>query len=147
MIETFFSQEQKDQIAQAIAEAEKETSGEIRVHIDKNCTEEVLDRAAFVFAKLNMHKTVLRNGVLIYISVNDKKLAIIGDLGINKVVPADFWEEIKTDLVENFKKQEFTKGICAAIHKAGRQLKAHFPLGTDDKNELSDDISFGNKNM
>ena len=143
MIEKFFNQQEKERIASAIATAEKQTSGEIRVHLDKTCAGDVLDRAAYVFAKLEMHKTTLRNGVLIYLSVQDKKLAIIGDKGINSKVPEDFWEQIKSNMISRFKEKQFAEGLCEAILKAGEQLKAHFPWDSADKNELSDEISYG----
>lgn len=126
----------------AIREAEKNTSGEIRIHIENHCKKEVLDRAAEVFAELHMHKTTLRNGVLIYVAIEDHKLAIIGDAGINSKVPADFWHEIKEGLLEKSKQGLITEGLCEAVLKAGEQLKVWFPCQADDKNELPDEISF-----
>ena len=128
----------------AIEEAEKSTSGEIRVHFENHCKNEVLDRAAEIFAKLHMHETKLRNGVLFYVAVKDHKFAILGDKGINKVVPDDFWDEIKEHMQKRFKEKEFIAGIREGILKAGQQLKSHFPYQKDDKNELSDDISYEN---
>mgnify|MGYP001614119268 FL=1 len=144
MSKDLFTPEQKNKIVTAIKEAEKNTSGEIRVHIDKNCKEDVLDRAAFLFEKLEMHQTELRNGVLIYLAVEDRKLAILGDVGINLEVPKGFWDEIKNNMVENFKNGEFVKGLAEGIIMAGEQLEQHFPYQkNDDKNELNDAISFG----
>jgi uncharacterized membrane protein len=140
---SFFSKEQQSEILAAVKEAEKSTSGEIRVHIETECREDVLDRAAWIFRKLNMHKTAERNGVLIYLAVSDHKFAIIGDSGINAKVPEGFWDEIK-DLMEiSFRESRFTDGLKEGILLAGSQLKAHFPYGKDDVNELSDEISFG----
>lgn len=138
-----FTKEQKAAIVEAIGKAEQNTSGEIRVHIDKTCKEDVLDEAAFMFKKLNMHKTDLRNGVLIFLAVNDHKFAIIGDAGINSKVPADFWDKVKDEMLAHFKLGEFTEGLITGIQMAGEKLNAFFPLHPDDKNELSDEISFG----
>lgn len=126
----------------AIQQAEKATSGEIRVHIENHCRKNVLDRAADVFAQLKMHKTAARNGVLVYVALEDRKLAILGDAGINAKVPANFWEGIKIRMVEQFKQGLITEGIREAVLSAGNALKTYFPYQTDDKNELPDDISF-----
>lgn len=139
-----FTTEQKETMVNAIREAEKNTSGEIRIHIENRCKKEVLDRASEVFAELKMHKTALRNGVLVYIALEDKKLAILGDAGINSKVPSDFWNGIKNQMVEKFKAGEVTEGISEAVLKVGESLKAYFPYQKDDTNELSDDISFKN---
>ena len=143
MPSNFFTKEQKAAIIEAIGSAELNTSGEIRVHIDSSCKEDALDQAAYIFKKLNMHKTEQRNGVLIYLALNDQKFAIIGDAGINSKVPADFWDKVKDDMLNHFKLGEFSEGLITGIHKAGEKLKAFFPLLPDDKNELPDDISFG----
>ncbi|WP_303180550.1 TPM domain-containing protein [uncultured Butyricimonas sp.] len=142
--EKAFTKEQKEAMVAAIQKAEKDTSGEIRVHIENRSKIEVLDRAADVFAELKMHKTALRNGVLIYVALLDHKLAILGDAGINSKVPAGFWDSIKTNMVEKFKQGAITEGICEAVITAGEQLKAYFPYQEDDVNELPDDISFSN---
>jgi uncharacterized membrane protein len=139
---SFFTKEQQDQILSAVKGAEKETSGEIRVHIETSFTGEVLDRAAWVFKKLDMHKTEERNGVLFYLAVENKQFAIIGDAGINSKVPAGFWDEISSILMKNFKEGRFAEGLAEGIIMAGKQLKAHFPYQAGDKNELPDDISF-----
>jgi uncharacterized membrane protein len=139
---SFFTTEQQAQILASVKEAEKETSGEIRVHIETSFTGEVLDRAAWVFNKLGMHKTADRNGVLFYLAVNDKKFAIIGDAGINAKVPAGFWDDISLLLQKNFRESKFTEGLAEGILLAGKHLKTHFPYSKDDKNELPDEISF-----
>lgn len=144
MVSSFFTSDQQSQIISAIKEAELATSGEVRVHIENHCKKEVLERAAEVFANLNMHKTALRNGVLFYLAVKDKKFAILGDVGINKVVPANFWDAIKSNTIEKFKKDDFANGLSDAIIEAGKQLKINFPYQSDDINELPDDISFSN---
>jgi len=141
-VENFFSTEQKKQITDAIAKAELNTSGEIRLHVEGRCKIDVLDRAAYVFEKLEMHKTEQRNGVLFYLAVYDRKFAILGDVGINQVVPSDFWDSIKETMLGFFKDGKFADGISTGILMAGEQLKANFPYQSDDVNELSDEISF-----
>lgn len=139
----FFNDDQKDLIVDAIKEAELNTSGEIRVHIENKCKGDVLDRSAQIFAMLKMHKTKLRNGVLIYLAIETRVFAIIGDLGINQVVPTGFWDETKALMLENFKENNFAEGLAKGIILAGQQLKEHFPYQDDDINELPDEISFG----
>lgn len=139
---SFFSKEQQSEILAAVKEAEKSTSGEIRVHIETECREDVLDRAAWIFRKLNMHKTAERNGVLFYLAVSDHTFAIIGDSGINAKVPEGFWDEIKDLMETSFRESRFTDGLKGGILLAGSQLKAHFPYLKDDINELPDEISF-----
>jgi uncharacterized membrane protein len=138
----FFSKEEKEQLMSAIAKAELQTSGEIRIHIESSCKIDVLDRAAFIFKKLKMHMTNLRNGVLIYLAIEDRKFAIIGDAGINKVVPTNFWDDIKNIMANHFQKGEFVEGLTHGTLMAGEQLKKNFPHQEDDINELSNDISF-----
>ena len=139
-----FTEELQKQVVAAIETAELSTSGEVRVHLDDKCKGEVLDRAAYVFEKLEMHKTEQRNGVLFYLAVEDKKFAILGDAGINQKVPDNFWEEIKSEVIVNFKNGDFAGGLSSGIVKAGEQLKAHFPYQEDDVNELDNEISFDN---
>ena len=144
MAEKLFSPEQKSQIVSAIQKAETMTSGEIQVHIENHCRGDVLDRAAEVFETLKMYETQDRNGVLFYLAVADHKFAIIGDAGINAKVPKGFWEETKDLMAGLFRQGKFTEGLIEGIHHAGDQLSAHFPYHADtDKNELSDEISFG----
>ena len=138
-----FSPSEKKQVIDAIGKAEKLTSGEIRVHTEPKCKGQVLDRAADVFYKLNMHKTVLRNGVLIYVAFEDKKLAIIGDKGVNEVVPSDFWDVTVDTMTSHFKEGNFLKGVLYGIEESGRHLVKYFPYYEGDKNELSNDISEG----
>jgi len=139
----FFSKEEKESIKSAVKEAELNTSGEIRVHIDNHCKEDVLDRAAWWFGKLEMQKTEQRNGVLFYLAVKDHKFAILGDAGINAVTADDFWDVIKEKMLSRFKEGEFATGLQEGILMAGQALKEHFPYQDDDVNELSDEISFG----
>ncbi len=139
----FFSSSERRQIVEAITRAEKLTSGEIRVHVEPKCSGIVLDRAADVFHKLEMQKTVLRNGVLIYVAWEDRKLAVIGDKGINEAVPADFWDSTVEKMTNLFREQKYVDGIVHGIDEAGRQLTKYFPYYAGDKNELSNDISEG----
>ena len=132
---------EKEEIQESIRLAELKTSGEIRVHIDKKCDSDSFEKAVSVFNKLKMYETHERNGVLIYISFSDRKLAIIGDEGINNVVPTDFWESTKNELIFRFKRNEFTQGIIDAVTEAGKQLQQYFPVKLDDKNELSNEIT------
>ena len=144
MAEKLFSQKDRDNIIAAIQAAERETSGEIQVHIENHCSGDVMDRAAEVFETLKMHKTKDRNAVLFYLAVEDHRFAILGDSGINKVVPADFWENIKERMLLEFKKGAFTEGLRIGIEMCGSQLQAHFPYeNKGDINELPDEISFG----
>jgi uncharacterized membrane protein len=142
-IRHYFSQEEKDEIVNAIGEAELNTSGEIRIHIEKYCKEDVLDRAAYIFKKLEMHNTALRNGILFYLAVEDRKFALLADRGINQKVPENTWEEIKDNMASDFRKGSFSEGLAYGIRQAGELLKQYFPHLSDDKNELRDDISFG----
>lgn len=139
--EDFLSKADEQEIVQAIVEAEKNTSGEIRVHIEEHSEKPPLDRAQEVFFELNMNETQDRNGVLFYICVSDKKFAIIGDKGINDAVESDFWDGTKDIVIANFKEGNFKKGLVEGILKAGQRLKHYFPYQSDDTNELSNEIS------
>ena len=139
---SFFTKEEQQKIVAAIKEAELNTSGEIRVHIENYCKEEALERAAEVFYDLKMDRTAARNGILFYLAVKDHKFAIIGDEGINKEVEHDFWNDIKDEMIYNFKENKFAEGLIAGILKCGDKLKKYFPYQNDDVNELSDEISF-----
>jgi uncharacterized membrane protein len=141
----FFSAEQQQDIMAAIMQAENRTSGEIRVHIEDSFKGDVLDQAAFIFKKLKMHETDQRNGVLIYLAVENRKFAIIGDAGINAKVPEGFWDKVSELMAGHFREGRFTEGLSAGIRLAGEKLVQYFPCLEDDKNELPDDISFGNK--
>lgn len=145
MPSTFLSQHEQQQIIEAIQQAEANTSGEIRVHIEPHGKSDPVERAKEVFAQLGMHQTALHNGVLIYVAYDDHRVAIIGDKGIHEKVGEHFWQHEIELITEHFKRNEYAQGICAAIHAAGEKLKHHFPFKSDDKNELSNDISFGGK--
>jgi uncharacterized membrane protein len=143
MAKDLFTAQQQELIVAAIKVAELNTSCEIKVHIEKKCKEEVLDHAAFMFDQLEMEKTGLRNGVLIYLALEDRELAILGDTGINLKVPKNFWDATRDVMIHHFKEGEFAEGIANGIQLAGEQLKEHYPYQSDNVNELSDDISFG----
>ena len=142
-VHKYFTEENKLKITNAIRVAETNTSGEIRVHIENHCSGDVLDRAAYIFGKLEMQKTELRNGVLFYLAVKDHKFAILGDGGINAKVEEDFWESTKDLVIGKLKDGLYAEALADGIIKAGEKLKEHFPYQSDDVNELSDEISFG----
>lgn len=142
-IQNFFTKAEKEDIILAIKNAELDTSGEVRVHVDKTCKGDPKDRAAQVFKQLKMHKTELRNGVLFYLAIQNRKFAILGDTGINQHVPENFWDDIRDTLLDYFRENRFAEGLAKVIGMAGHQLKKHFPYQKDDVNELPDEISFG----
>lgn len=143
---TFLTDQEQKMVVSAIEQAELNTSGEIRVHIEEKCKEDLMDHAAYVFAELKMHQTELRNGVLFYVSLTPHGFAILGDAGINGKVASNFWDEIKEEVISQFKNGNYGEGLANGILKAGEQLKQHFPYQQDDVNELSNDISFGEQN-
>lgn len=142
-IEAFLSATEESEIIEAIRKAEKNTSGEIRVHIEASTKLDVFDRAMEVFHFLKMDNTKLQNGVLIYVAVHDKNFVIYGDKGINDVVVDDFWDSTKDIMQKHFKLGDFKQGLVEGIIKAGQQLEQYFPWQHDDKNELPDTISKG----
>ena len=142
-VEDFLTKEEEQAIVEAIRMAEKETSGEIRVHIEKTTSIDAFDRALEVFHLLEMNKTALKNGVLIYVAVKDRTFVICGDQGINEAVTKDFWETTKEIMVGHFKNGDFKQGLIDGITKAGNELKKYFPYKEDDTNELSNEISKG----
>jgi uncharacterized membrane protein len=141
---TFFTPEQQETIVKAIGEAEHATSGEIRVHIETSCKVNVLDEAAWLFKKVGMHKTADRNGVLVYLALKERNFAIIGDSGINAVVPPGFWDSVRDHMQQRFSKGLFAEGLVEGVLMAGEKLKEHFPRSENDVNELPDAISFDN---
>ena len=142
-VRNFFTTQEKEDITIAIKNAELDTSGEIRVHVENTCKGDVKDQAAYLFEKLEMQKTEQRNGVLFYLAIKNRKFAILGDVGINKVVEDDFWDDIRDHMLNHFRENNFVDGLVEGITMAGRQLKKHFPYQTNDVNELPDEISFG----
>lgn len=142
-VEAFLTADEEQQIVNAILEAEKNTSGEIRVHIEATTKIDHFSRAQQVFHFLKMDNTKDENGVLLYVAVEDKKFVIYGDRGIDRAVPRGFWESTKEIIATHFKKGEFKDGIVAGVLNAGKELEAHFPWHHGDQNELSDAISKG----
>lgn len=142
-VEDFLTPDQEQEVIEAIIEAEKQTSGEIRVHIEKTSIGDVNERAHDVFHTLKMDETELQNGVLIYVAVQDRSFVICGDKGIDKVVPSNFWNKTRTAIETQFKNGDFKEGIVAGILMAGEQLKHFFPFTNNDKNELDNEISKG----
>ncbi len=152
-IEDFLTKEEEQEIVTAIGIAEKNTSGEIRIHIENGTSHKgelakqtsiaPIERAVEVFHHLQMEQTQERNGVIIYVAVKSKQFAIYGDKGINEKVPADFWDSTKDTIISHFKNGNFKHGLIDGILKAGEQLKTHFPYQDADTNELSNEISKG----
>ncbi|MFC4142466.1 TPM domain-containing protein [Pedobacter mendelii] len=142
---SLFSDIEQDKIAKAIADAEKATSGEIRIAVDKHCAGDAYERAIEYFSKLDMDKTAQRNGVLIYLAHADHKFAIIGDSGINRVVPENFWETSKVAMNAHFAKGNLADGIIAGVALAGEKLALFFPYQSGDINELPNDIVYMDK--
>jgi len=134
---------EEQEVVNAILTAEKNTSGEIRVHIEPTAKRPPYERAQEVFHELKMDNTKDANGVLLYIAVEDRKFAICGDKGINNVVPDTFWDDTKEVIQDHFKKGNYKQGIIDGILKAGQELKAHFPYKSNDTNELSNEVSKG----
>ncbi|WP_370479986.1 TPM domain-containing protein [Tamlana flava] len=142
-IEDFLTKGEEQEIVEAIRQAELNTSGEIRVHLEKTAKGDATNRALEVFHFLKMDNTKLQNGVLIYVAVEDKTFVIYGDEGINNVIPKNFWDSTKDVIQAHFKKGHFKKGLIEGILKSGEQLRAHFPYLDSDTNELPNEISKG----
>ena len=141
---SIFTAEQQKNIVQAIGHAENMTSGEIKVHVEAKCESgNAYNRAVEIFEYLSLHRTALRNGVLIYLAYEDRKYAILGDKGIDKKVGPDFWNSTSAILKAGFENQSFEKTIIEAVTEAGKVLKQHFLIAKNDRNEIPDDISFG----
>jgi len=137
----FLSEDDLASIARAVAQAEARTSAEVRVHLDHACEIDALQRAIKIFERLGMHRTPARHGVLIYISVSDHKLAVIGDAGIHERVGAAYWQELVAAVRDHMRQQRSRDGLIHAIVEVGRTLGRHFPRRPDDTNELSDEVS------
>ncbi|MCO6148268.1 TPM domain-containing protein [Flavobacterium sp. NRK1] len=137
----FFTPDEEQLIVNAIITAEKNTSGEIRVHIENHSEKPPLERAKEVFYLLNMDKTKARNGVLFYLATTDRTFALLGDEGINTVVEDDFWDCTKDVVIDHFKNNRFAQGLAEGILRAGDRLKQYFPYEEDDVDELPNEIS------
>ena len=143
--EDFLTAEERKRVAAAIGEAEKKTSAEIRVHLEDHIEEDVLDHAAFIFQELDMHRTAERNGILIYICVADRQMAVVGDKAINEKVPEHFWEDVIDVMARNFKAMKHADGLIEAAGMVGEIAGRFFPRQSDDRNELSNEVSFSRK--
>ncbi len=139
--EEFLSSKDEEEIIEAIRTAEKNTSGEIRIHLEESSKGDITNRALEVFYTLKMDNTKLQNGVLIYVAIADKSFAIYGDKGINDVVATNFWDSTKDIMQTHFKLGHFKQGLIDGVLKAGEQLEKHFPWHKDDIDELSNEIS------
>jgi uncharacterized membrane protein len=141
----FFTPEEMKTITSAIQAAERSTSGEVRVYVESKCRfVKAVDRAIELFGDLEMYKTAQRNGVIVYVAVKDRQLAVFGDEGIHQKVSNEFWNNSVKEMLQQFNKENYAEGIAGVVLKIGDALKTYFPYdkGTD-KNELSDDIVFG----
>jgi uncharacterized membrane protein len=142
-VRAFLSEDDLAAVTRAVALAEARTSAEVRVHLDHSCAGDALQRAIKVFEKLGMHKTAARSGVLVYISVTDRKLAVIGDKAIHERVGEAYWQGLVAAVRERLRRQQSRDGLIHALAEVGRELERHFPRRPGDKNELSDDVSVG----
>ncbi len=138
----FFNKEEQQLLFDAITTAELKTSGEIRLHLENICFGNEIKSAEKIFLKLKMHHTKERNGVLIYIATLSKKIAIVGDEGIHQKLGDQFWQSIINKLTQQFKENKKAKALAEVIIECGEQLGKFFPRSSDDKNELSNTISF-----
>jgi uncharacterized membrane protein len=137
----FFTAAEQERIIEEIRLAEKQTSGEIRIHLDRRSEKDVIKKAQKVFNRLDMNRTQQRNGVLIYLATDHRKFAILGDEGIHRLVPENYWEEIKEEMQRYFREGKFCEGLCWGIRQVGEKLRTYFPIGKDDRDELPNTIS------
>jgi uncharacterized membrane protein len=140
-VEDFLTAAQEQAVVDAIRKAEMRTSGEIRVHLEAHCQGDVYQRAQQLFHLLKMDNTKLENGILIYVAVEDRKFAVLGDRGIHQVVGSSFWVDVKEVMQSHFKQAKFEIGIITGIELVGERLATHFPWNEDDANELPDEIT------
>src|SRR5690242_759998 len=142
----FFSEQENEQIVQSIRNAEKNTSGEIRVFVESKCRfVNALDRAAEIFLRLEMQKTTHRNAVLVYVAIKHRQLAVYGDEGIHQKLGNAYWNDAVKKMIAHFNKNNYAEGISQCVRDVGEALYTHFPYNKEtDKNELPDDIIFGN---
>jgi uncharacterized membrane protein len=142
-VEDFLTAQDEQQVIAAIKSAEMNTSGEIRVHLEKSTKKPPLERSKEVFCYLKMNETTLRNGVLFYVAVDSKQFAIYGDKGIYEKVSHGFWDEERDLVISHFSQQKNVKGLVLAIEQVGIKLKELYPVTAVNKNELTDEISKG----
>ena len=142
-VKSFLSDADLDAVTGAIAEAEAGTSAEIRVHLDHRCRADAMARAVAVFERLGMHRTARRHGVLVYVAVRDRKLAVIGDRGIHERVGEAYWQGLVATVVSHLREERPREGLIHAVRELGQVLRQHFPRDPDDRNELPDQVSIG----
>lgn len=142
---SLLNEEDSRLVVKAIRQAEKSTSGEVRVFVESRCAwMDAMDRAAEIFFSLKMDKTEQRNGTLVYIALKDRQLAVFGDEGIHRKVGSEYWNKIVADMLKDFKSEHYGKGIAECVIQIGNALQRHFPFDKEtDKNELPDEIVFG----
>jgi len=141
--EAFLTPGERESVEEAVAQAERHTSGEIKIFIDRFCWEDIEEKAARVFRKLRLDETAGRNGVLIYIVTTNREFLIHGDEGIDRAVPDNFWDDVRGRMQQDFRAGEFGNGLVAAIHAIGEKLGRYFPREEDDVNEISDNVEYG----
>jgi uncharacterized membrane protein len=137
----FFSKLDSHRLVEAIAEAEKKSSGEIRVHVTRRKPDNLEERAKRRFELLGMTKTALRNGVLIYIAPKLRRFQILGDSGIHEKCGDEFWKATAAEMETHFRRGDFTEGIIHGVAKIGNLLAEHFPRESGDVNELPDEVT------
>jgi uncharacterized membrane protein len=142
-VRRFLSEADLHAVAGAIAAAETKTSAEIRVHLDDHCAGEAMAKAVTVFERLGMHRTAERHGVLIYVAIEDRKLAVLGDQGIHARLGQAYWDRLVQDVLAHFREERPRDGLLHAVAEVGAALRRHFPRRPDDVNELPDQLSIG----
>ncbi|CAA9503793.1 MAG: hypothetical protein AVDCRST_MAG96-2119 [uncultured Segetibacter sp.] len=141
----FFTKEQQQLMVQAIQEAEKNTSGEVRFFVESRCKYvDPVDRAKEIFFTLKMNLTKDRNAVLLYMAMDDHQLALFADEGIYQRLGSQYWNDEVKKIIKHFTKDDYTGGVCHIVNDIGAALKKEFPYERSDKNELPDEIIFGN---
>lgn len=136
----FINQLQHKKIVAAIRDAEKKNSGEIRVFVSHKVITEVVATAQAEFNRLGMMNTKQRNAVLIFVAPNSQKFAVIGDAGVHEKCGQNFWEDLAAEMSGHFVQADYSQGLIVGIQKAGEILSRHFPIQSDDKNELPDKV-------
>jgi uncharacterized membrane protein len=140
-VRRFLDESDLQTVAATVAAAEARTSAEIRVHLDARCPGEALARAALVFEQLGMHATAAHNGVLIYVSIEDHKLAVLGDRAIHERVGQAYWDDLVQAVLAHFHREQFREGLVHAVAEVGTALRRHFPRRPDDVDELPDRVN------
>jgi uncharacterized membrane protein len=143
LFSSIFSSKDKVKLVEAITESEKKTSGEIRLFMEAKCEKDALERAIEVFQELKMIETEARNGILIYVAFESRKIAIYGDTAIHQLLGLGYWDDTIKELIQKFKKKRYTSGLIECIHDLGEKLAKYFPITANDRNELPNDIVFG----